>query len=321
MAARTRFLVISDTHNATPDPFPPNKARPFRHPLPKADVLLHCGDITMSGKLSEYETALTMLGRIDAELKLVIAGNHDRTLDAFYFRKNLRYGEKEEDHERAVEMWKGPRAAKAGVTYLDEGMHNFTLKSGATFSLYASPYQPEFCNWAFPYERDEDRFNPPDPDRKGHKFVGENVVPDFPAVDVMMTHGPPLHRLDRTARGDDVGCEHLLRAVCRARPRIACFGHIHEAWGAEWVNWDGKASGLESSIESISKEKVDLDKVVQDRAAFVDGSSSARTPIIYGGTTLLINAAIMDVWYKPVNAPWVVDLDLPLRAEPDGHKD
>jgi hypothetical protein len=27
-----------------------------------------------------------------------------------------------------------------------------------------------------------------------------------------------------------------------------------------------------------------------------------------------VNAAIMDVAYRPVNAPWVVDLDLPKRA-------
>ena len=30
-----------------------------------------------------------------------------------------------------------------------------------------------------------------------------------------------------------------------------------------------------------------------------------------GEETLFVNAAVMDVDYRPVNAPWVVDLDLP----------
>jgi hypothetical protein len=35
----------------------------------------------MYGGLSEHKRALKMLGSIDAELKLVIAGNHDLPLD------------------------------------------------------------------------------------------------------------------------------------------------------------------------------------------------------------------------------------------------
>jgi len=35
----------------------------------------------------------------------------------------------------AVEMWKGDAAKKAGVTYLEEGMHTFTLKSGVSFTV------------------------------------------------------------------------------------------------------------------------------------------------------------------------------------------
>lgn len=76
----TRFMVISDTHNYEFD----NKAfahAPFQHPTPTCDVLLHCGDLTMNGELGKLEGVIKMLGSIDAELKLVIGGNHDRTLD------------------------------------------------------------------------------------------------------------------------------------------------------------------------------------------------------------------------------------------------
>lgn len=33
---------------------------------------------------------------------------------------------------------------------------------------------------------------------------------------------------------------------------------------------------------------------------------------VHGKDTLFVNASIMDVRYRPINAPWVVDLNLPL---------
>ncbi len=77
---KTRFLIISDTHAARPLPAEGNEDLAFRAPLPKADVLLHCGDLTMVGLLHEYETTMALLEGIDADLKLVIAGNHDISL-------------------------------------------------------------------------------------------------------------------------------------------------------------------------------------------------------------------------------------------------
>ena len=311
-SSKVRFLVISDTHSQELGSNP--KDRAFRWPLPKADVLLHCGDITNLGGLSEYRSALSMLKEIDAELKLVIAGNHERTLDLEYWKKHRYSDEEEGDHEKAVKMWKGAEAAEAGITYLDEGMYSFSLRSRATFALYASPYQPAFCNWAFPYRRNEDRFNPPEPPLKDVKNIAQNPVPDFPLVDVMMTHGPPLHRLDKIVRGDDVGCPHLLRAICRAKPRLSCFGHIHEGWGAERINWrQSQADAGESPVESITKQSVDLKEAVAAKAAHIDASSSGSRPVNHGETTLLVNAAIMDVNYKPTNAPWLVDLDLTVK--------
>lgn len=76
----TRFLIISDTHSASPAQNATQNDIAFRPPLPRADVLLHCGDLTMLGHLHEYEKTLDMLESIDADLKLVIAGNHDISL-------------------------------------------------------------------------------------------------------------------------------------------------------------------------------------------------------------------------------------------------
>jgi Icc-related predicted phosphoesterase len=50
-------------------------------------------------------------------------------------------------------------------------------------------------------------------------------------TDVLLTHGPPMGILDRTSRGERVGCEALREAVARVRPRLHVFGHIHEAYG------------------------------------------------------------------------------------------
>lgn len=139
---KSRFLIISDTHSAFPSQNVANDNVSFRPPLPKADVLLHCGDLTMIGGLDEYEKTLDMLENIDAGLKLVIAGNHDITLDEeYYARKGLRVDIDRYDRElpaKARNMWTGERARRAGVTYLEEGTHQFTLQNGANLRVCAS---------------------------------------------------------------------------------------------------------------------------------------------------------------------------------------
>lgn len=132
----TRFLVISDTHSAEPSQNVTNAEVSFRPPLPEADVLLHCGDLTMVGHLHEYERTLKMLEGINADLKLVIAGNHDITLDERYYERKGQYMHRWHGYDtdlprHAKEMWTGERARKAGVTYLEEGTHTFQLSNGA----------------------------------------------------------------------------------------------------------------------------------------------------------------------------------------------
>jgi predicted phosphodiesterase len=135
---KTRFLIISDTHSASPAVKHDGDDVIPRHPLPKADVLLHCGDLTMIGHLHEYEKTLEMLEAIEADLKFVIAGNHDITLDEDYYARRGRYmhsrtrtGYDPELPKKAKAMWLGERAKSAGVIYLEEGTHSFALKNGA----------------------------------------------------------------------------------------------------------------------------------------------------------------------------------------------
>lgn len=66
---KTRILIISDTHNAplsSKEHDNGNPTAPFKSPLPSADLLIHCGDLTMTGQLDEYHKTLDMLAEIDA---------------------------------------------------------------------------------------------------------------------------------------------------------------------------------------------------------------------------------------------------------------
>ena len=104
--------------------------------------------------------------------------------------------------------------------FLDEGSHHFTLENGALLKIYASPYTPALGAWGFQYH----------PER-GHEFAIES------GVDVAVTHGPPKGIMDYTHGRERAGCPHLFAAVARARPRVHCFRHIHEGWGAKLVVW------------------------------------------------------------------------------------
>jgi predicted phosphodiesterase len=119
------------------------------------------------------------------------------------------------NHDFALERDPAARSWIRGGTYLqDEGVVVGGLR------IWGSPWQPRFFDWAFNLDR-------------GAPLAA--VWAMIPAdTDVLVTHGPPRGILDRTARGEDVGCDDLLREVVeRVRPRLHVFGHIHEAYGRE----------------------------------------------------------------------------------------
>jgi 3',5'-cyclic AMP phosphodiesterase CpdA len=81
--------------------------------VPKVDVLLHCGDLTQVSGLSAYRKALRLLGGFKAEPKLVIAGNHDISLDGEYWDTHLDRNDDPEEHDKAVAITTGPLAKQA----------------------------------------------------------------------------------------------------------------------------------------------------------------------------------------------------------------
>lgn len=165
--------------------------------VPDGDLLLHAGDATMSGTMAQIEAFDRWLGRLPHRHKVVIAGNHD-----WGFQRTP---------ARA-------RAAIRNATYLED---EETTVDG--LRIWGSPWQPWFYDWAFNLQR-------------GPEIAAKWAL--VPAgIDVLVTHGPPAGILDRTSRGDDVGCADLLATVQQRRPRLHVFGHIHEGYGT--VERDG----------------------------------------------------------------------------------
>ncbi|RFU74791.1 hypothetical protein TARUN_7470 [Trichoderma arundinaceum] len=349
---KTRVLIISDTHSSRLQTKQDNPADTedelsnprglihspsgFRFPLPEADVVLHCGDLTKRGRPEEVRKTFSMLRQLSSPLKLVIAGNHDLVLDDMYYCNQI--GGEQSEHDEVMQIIK--EAEADGVKYLTEGTYTFDLPNGSRLRIYASPFTPQYGSWAFQYVGGDD-----------HSF-------DIPSdVDIAMTHGPPLGILDSTSRNDSAGCGTLFRSIYRAKPKIHCFGHIHEAWGAQLIQWKAHADELSlqdpaqsgSSTRPIISPATVLDRensrliyaltpppmaiptngtltgdeahkhlleLSKDRGCYVD-LTQGETMIKEGEQTLFVNASIMSIRYRPTQMPWVVDLDLPRAPTSD----
>ncbi len=165
--------------------------------VPDGDVLLHAGDATMGGKPFQVEAFARWFAARPHRHKIVVAGNHD-----WMFERTPTQA----------------RSLLRDVVYLQDD--EITVDG---LRIWGSPWQPWFHDWAFNLER-------------GPQIAAKwELIPA--GIDVLITHGPPAGILDRTSRGEDVGCADLRRELQRIRPRLHVFGHIHEAYGT--VEIDG----------------------------------------------------------------------------------
>jgi len=293
--ATVKFLIVSDTHDTA------------LRATPKCDVMLHCGDFTESGSSESIEEAMKALSNVEAELKLVIAGNHEISLDKAYY---LSEGGSEAEHHKSCAIVR----SNTSIHFLEEGTHHFTLKSGAKFAIYASSWTPKYGSSAFQYPTNEDRFNGHETTPEWGKNVGTemSIIPD--GVEIVMTHGPPQYILDMTADGRSAGCEHLRRAIARVRPRLHCFGHVHRGYGAQRVGYDDKAEKGkgEDCLVPLPQEWVGKNQTKRKGYACLS-PGTAETFRQNTKQTLMVNAAIMDEENEPTNVPWLVELDLSLN--------
>lgn len=184
-----------------------------------------------------------------------------------------------------------------GITFLDEGTHFFRLQNGASLSVYASPYTPSLGDWGFQYHPDQ-----------GHSFSIHNI-------DVAITHGPPKGIMDLTHLGERAGCPYVFEAIARARPRMHCFGHIHEAWGAKLVTWRHKISQNPSHLSDIDNGKSVIIGRLSNVRNYVEFATTSHCPgdpsmLEWCSQTLFVNASIDGTQMLPIQPPWFVDLEL-----------
>lgn len=199
-----KLVFISDTH--------------LRHGfvIPEGDILIHSGDLTMSGSVPEVSKAVKWLENValDKEFSsiVVIPGNHDWLA--------------EKDPQLMKKMMED-----AGLIFLN---HESAIVDGIRF--FGSGYTPRFYDWALNVDRGEE--------------IARlwSQIPDD--TQILVTHGPPYGKLDEVPiRGEweewalgnkeHVGCWDLAHRIKKLKDlKIHSFGHIHRpgvVYGADGV--------------------------------------------------------------------------------------
>ena len=190
-----KIVALSDTHT---------QHRQIKE-VPNGDVLIFAGDLMNCGtdEIDIVSFANWFMNQ-PHKYKILVAGNHDRLFEKYegfcvdfftqYYSKNFHY------------------LHDSGITI--EGV-----------KFWGSPYQPEFCNWAFNVERGE------------AIRLHWNKIPNN--TDVLITHGPAYGVLDQMNTPGSkyfteghLGCKDLLEAVERTKPKVHIFGHIHGGYGS-----------------------------------------------------------------------------------------
>ena len=238
-----RVVVISDTHG---------KHRQLQ--LPEGDVLIHAGDFSQTGRLAALQDFASWLKKQPFKHKIVIAGNHDITLDKEFYRhehnqkrwhKKLWFRNKfTTGIGQAYNVETCRKVIQECCTYLEDS--SVTIDG---IKIFGSPYQPDFNDWAFQYN---------DP-------IGSMRWIQVPSdVDILVTHGPAYNRLDQCQNGKSGGCRHLRKWINdQIKPQFHVFGHVHSAYGTltdgttTYIN----ASSCNEDYQCVNKPQVfDIEK-------------------------------------------------------------
>ncbi len=198
--------------------------------IPECDLLLHSGDFTLNGGLTQTEKFAIWFAEQPARYKVVIPGNHDYL------------AEREPDRVRAIIENDNTRLL------IGESTEVLGLK------IYGSPWTPWFMNWAYNFNKNDDGTQ-----AQAHW----DKIPDD--TDILLTHGPPYKKHDRVNQprhGEDphVGCKQLLDRVLQVKPILSLFGHIHEGYGTSsnrdtyfcnasmWKHWERPGKHLQEPV-------------------------------------------------------------------------
>lgn len=276
---KVRFVCISDTHNKAPGE---------GYTLPKGDVLIHAGDITNQGSLKELYKAASWLEKADFAIKIVIAGNHDFSLDEDYDVNNTK-------RDKLVECRELMRSIP-GVTYLQHSSAQITIpEKEVSFKVFGSPYST----------RHHSRF-------MGFQHNKADAAARWSSIpldsDIVITHTPSASVCDASQHWVEGGCRALKRALWRVRPAVHVCGHCHEGRGAQVLRWSDDEGELVESVRVWEDPGVGNKKQSLLDLTEVKGGGVVEK----GRKTAVVNAAIMSKSWttgaRSFNKPIVVDL-------------
>lgn len=187
-----RITVISDTHS---------KHRELK--LPGGDLLIHSGDFSSMGYQHEIKNFCEWFSQQDYRDKIFIAGNHELGLQ-----------DHRKDSMTIINSYKN-------IDYLEEDLIIFNEEDYEnSIKIFGTPWQLEFCNWAFNLKAGEELQEKLD-----------NILTD---IDILITHNPPYSILDSAGppiNESFLGCPQLFKKVKEIKPKIHIFGHIHGGYG------------------------------------------------------------------------------------------
>lgn len=186
-----KIVAISDTHNAHD-----------RVVIPECDILIHAGDESYKGRKEEIEAFARWFDKQPAKHLVWIPGNHSLGVEA---------------------QWPD---SKNWVNDISPRTH-VLMNSDVTvegLKIWGSPVTPWFHDWAWNVQRGPEI-----------KKYWDMIPAD---TSIVVTHGPPYGILDGVNRGradwntqEHVGCQDLMDAIRRIKPKFHIFGHIHEGYG------------------------------------------------------------------------------------------
>jgi Icc-related predicted phosphoesterase len=164
------------------------------------DMVIFSGDAgnNRSPYTNEHEvrTFLLWFSSLDIKYKVMIAGNHDSSIEAKLITKR----QLDKDY---------------GIIYLEDSSVEIE-----GLKLWGSPWTPDFGHWSFNRKRD-----------KLHKLWSS--IPDD--TDIVITHGPPKGILDlsmdRAGNLEFCGCSAFSKRLVELQPVLSLFGHIHNFKG------------------------------------------------------------------------------------------
>jgi Icc-related predicted phosphoesterase len=169
----------------------------YKLSIPSCDILIHAGDESYAGKQSEVEDFARWFDRQLAKHLVWIPGNHSVGFERQY---------------PGSRSWVERFSPRTHIL-----MHSSVELEG--IKIWGSPVTPWFHDWAFNVHRGPLL-----------RSIWNGIPPD---TNIVVTHGPPIGRRDRTSGGLNVGCEDLGEVIETIKPKYHIFGHIHEGYGVE----------------------------------------------------------------------------------------